>query len=63
MGWLDIGHIWKKKVWDVIDSTRPEPTTAAQMKKKDKNNTIASKIIKQGVNSNFYTNIIGECDL
>ena len=52
----------KKEVWDVVDGTRPEPTTAAQTKKKDKDNAVASKIIKQGVNSDLYTNIIGERD-
>ena len=52
----------EKEVWDVVDGTRPEPTNAAQTMKKDKDNAIASKIIKQGVNSDLYTNIIGERD-
>ena len=45
-----------------MDGTRPEPTNVAQTRKKDKDNAIASKIIKQGVNSDLYTNIIGERD-
>ena len=48
----------EKEVWDVVDGTRPEPTNAAQTRKEDKDNAIASKIIKQGVNSDLYTNII-----
>lgn len=50
----------EKKVWDVVNGTRAEPTTAAQTRKKEKDNAVAFKIIKQGVNSDFYTNIIGE---
>ena len=52
----------EKELRDVVDRTRPKPTTLAQTRKKDKNNAIASKIIKQGVNFNLYTNIIGECN-
>lgn len=52
----------EKEVWDVINAIRPEPTTVAQMRKKQKNNAIASKIIKQGVNSDFCTNIIEKWD-
>ena len=62
--WADLPQaiLEKKKVWDIIDATRPEPTTVTQTRKKEKNNAIASKIIKQGVNSDLYTNIIGEQD-
>lgn len=62
--WADLTQamLEEKEVWDVVDGTRPEPTTAAQTRKKDKDNAIASKIIKQGVNSDLYTNIIGERD-
>ena len=62
--WADLTQamLEEKEVWDVVDGTRPEPTTATQTKKKDKDNAIASKIIKQGVNSDLYTNIIGERD-
>ena len=52
----------KKKVWDVVDKSRADPTTAAQTKKTEKDNAVASKIIKQGVNSKLYINIIGEQD-
>lgn len=45
-----------------MDKTRPEPLNAVQTMKKDKDNAITSKIIKQEVNSDFYTNIIGERD-
>ena len=62
--WADLTQamLEEKEVWDVVDGTRPEPTNAAQTMKKDKDNAIASKIIKQGVNSDLYTNIIGERD-
>lgn len=52
----------EKEVWDVIDGSCVDPTTATQTRKKEKNNTIAFKIIKQGVNSNLYINIIKEQD-
>ena len=52
----------EKEVWDVVNVTKPEATTAAQTRKKEKENAIASKIIKQGVNSDHYTNTIGELD-
>lgn len=53
----------KKKLWDVVNETKLESTTIAQTKKKDKNNAICSKIIKQRVNSDSYINIIGERNL
>ena len=52
----------EKEVWDVIDETRPELTNVTQIRKKDKDNAIASKIIKQDVNSNLYINIFEEYD-
>ena len=52
----------EKEVWDVVDNSRPEPTTAGQIRKKDKDNAIATKIIKQGVNSDLYINVIGKRD-
>lgn len=48
----------KKEIWDVFNSTKPKPITTAQIKKKEKDNAITSKIIKQEVNSNLYTNIL-----
>ena len=48
---------------DIVDRIRPEPINAVQIRKKDEDNAIASKIIKKGVNSNFYINIIGKYDL
>lgn len=62
--WADLTQamLEEREVWDVVDGTRPEPTIAAQTKKKDKDNAIATKIIKQGVNSDLYTKIIGERD-
>ena len=50
----------EKEVWDLVDRSRLNPTTATQMRKSDKDNTISSKIIKQGVNLDLCTNIIGE---
>ena len=62
--WADLTQamLEKKEMWDVIDGTRPELTTTSQTKKKDKDNIIASKIIKQGVNSDLYINVIAERD-
>ena len=62
--WADLTQVMlkEKEVWDVVDETRPEPTTATQTKKKDKDNTIALKIIKQRVNSDLYINVIGKRD-
>lgn len=37
----------EKEVWDVVDGARAEPTTVAQTRKKEKDNAVASKIIKQ----------------
>lgn len=53
----------EKEVWDVIDKLKPESTTTIETKKKVKDNTISSKIIKQRVNSDLYINIIGDRDL
>lgn len=50
----------EKKVWDVIDGTKAEPTNVVQTRKKEKTNAVAFKIIKQGVNSDLYVNIIIE---
>lgn len=50
----------EKDLWDVINRLKLESTTTPQTKKKGKNNTIALKIIKQGVNFDLYTNIIRE---
>ena len=60
--WADLTQamLEEKEVWDVVNGTRPKPTTLAQTRKKNKTNAITSKIIKQGVHSNQYTNIIGE---
>lgn len=53
----------EKEIWNIVDNLKPKFTTARQIKKKDKNNVIAIKIIKQGVNSNLYINIIDKQDL
>lgn len=50
-------------MWDIVDYTRSKAMTTMQIKKKDKNNAIATKIIKQGVNSNLYINVISKEDL
>ena len=62
--WADLTQaiLEEKKVWDVVDGSHADPTTAAQTRKKEKDNAVASKIIKQGVNSDLYINIIGERD-
>lgn len=53
----------KKDVWDIINGTRAESTNVVQKRKKEKNNVIASIIIKQRENSDFYINIIREQNL
>lgn len=53
----------KKEVCDVVNGTGPKFTNAIQIKKKNKDNVIALKIIQQNINSNLYTNVIGECNL
>ena len=53
----------KIKVWEVIDGTRVEPITVAQTRKREKNNALTFKIIKQGINSDLYTKIIQERNL
>ena len=60
--WANITQVMleEKEVWDVINGLRTKPTTAPQIKKKDKNNVIATKIIKQGVSTDLYINIIGK---
>ena len=50
----------EKEVWDIIDRLRAKPTTAPQIRKKDKDNAITTKIIKQGVSMDLYINIIEE---
>lgn len=49
-----------KEIWDVVDGFFADPTTATQTRKKEKDNAITSKIIKQRVNGDLYINIIGE---
>lgn len=49
-------------MWDVIDDTRPKAVIAIQIKKKKKDNAIATKIIKWEVNGDLYINIIGGQD-
>lgn len=53
----------QKKIWDIVKGSKVEFITTAQNKKKDKDNAIASKIIKQRINSNFHINIIGQLNL
>lgn len=36
----------KKEAWDIVDNLRPEPTIVERIRKKDKDNAIATKIIK-----------------
>lgn len=53
----------EKEVWDMVDGSYMELTTAAQTRKKERNNTVAFKIIKQRVSGNLYINIIEEKNL
>lgn len=50
----------EKEVLDIVNKSYVYSTRVAQIRKKDKDNAVASKIIKQGVNSNLYINIIRE---
>lgn len=52
----------EKEVWDVVDDIEPKAIIVLQIKKKEENNAIAIKIIKQSVNGDFYINIISEQD-
>lgn len=52
----------EKNVWDVVNATRPEFITAIQIREKDKNNAVVSKIIKSEINFKLYTKIIREQD-
>lgn len=53
----------EKQVLDVINRSRAKLTIIPQIKKKDKNNVITAKIIKQRVNTDLYINIIREKNL
>lgn len=53
----------KKEMQNNFDKTRPERMTLAKKKKKDKKNTIASKIIKRRVYFNLYINIMRKYNL
>lgn len=52
----------KKRVWDVIDNLRLEPTIAEPIRKKDKDTIVITKIIIQEVNSDLYIYIKNEQD-
>ena len=53
----------EKEVWDIVNGSRADLTITAQTKKKEKDNAVASKIIKKGINGDLYINIIGERNL
>ena len=57
---LTLAMLEEKEVWDVVDGLQAKPSTAVQTRKKEKNNAIASKIIKQEVSADLYINIIRE---
>lgn len=46
--WINLTQVMlkEKEVWDVVDKSYTNPTTVAQTRKREKNNTVASKIIK-----------------
>lgn len=46
--WADLTQaiLQEKEIQDIVDEIKPKPTIAAQTRKKDKDNAIASKIIK-----------------
>ena len=60
--WADLTQaiLEVKEVWDVVDGSQTDSITTAQTRRKEKDNAVASKIIKQEFNDNLYINIIGE---
>ena len=60
--WADLTQVIlkEKEVWDVVDGLQADPITTAQTKKKEKDNAVVSKIIKQEVNIDLYISIIEE---
>ena len=48
----------EKEVWDIIDGSRAKPTTALQIRKKDKDNAIATKIISKGSARTFTSTLL-----
>lgn len=48
----------KKEVQNIVDVMRAKPTKVTQTRKNEKNNAIASKIIKQKLNVDLYINVI-----
>ena len=46
--WADLTQamLEEKEVWDVVDGSRADPITASQTRRKEKDNAVASKIIK-----------------
>lgn len=52
--------ILEKKKFEVINSLQVKLIITIQTRKNHKNNAITTKIIKQGVSTDFYINIIGE---
>ena len=53
----------EKEVWDVVDRSYTNPITTPQIQKKEKDNTSASKIIKQRAKADLYINIIRKKNL
>lgn len=60
--WTDLTQaiLKKKEIWDMVDRSYMEPIITIQTQKKVKGNTVTFKLIKQGVNSDLYINIIRE---
>ena len=63
--WADLTctSLEEKGVWDLVDGTRPllaENAAGVTIRTRDKEIAIACNIIKQGVGSELYANVIGE---
>lgn len=50
----------EKEVWYIVDNSKLELIIAGQIRRKNKDNAITTKIIKQKLNSDFYINIINK---
>ncbi len=66
--WPQLANLTKiilknREIWDVIDSLWANPTTTAFIKKKEKDNAVAFKIIEQEVGVDLYIKIIWKKNL
>ena len=63
--WADLARtsLEEKGVWDLVDRTRPplaENAAVVTIRNRDKEIALACSIIKHGIGSELYANVIGE---